>query len=188
MLAICAAAHGGVLGCFDLRLEQAVYSAIKLPLLFLGSGLLCLPSFYVLNAVLGLRDDFAAACRGLLASQATLAVCALSLAPLVIVVYVSSDSYRLAVVFNGIVLLAATLGGQVTLSRHYARLIARNPRHRLARRAWLVLYVFVAIQLAWVLRPFIGWRGMTTSFLRQETWDNAYVIVARALLRLLAGG
>ena len=45
--------------------------------------------------------------------------------------------------------------------------------------------MFVAIQMAWVLRPFIGSRDLPPQFFREEAWSNAYVqlvhIVARAL-------
>ena len=73
-----------------------------------------------------------------------------SCVPLTALAYVSSTDYNFAIAFNGVVFLIASVAGQVTLSRHYAPLIARNPRHRLGRRAWLVLYVFVAVQLAFV--------------------------------------
>ena len=49
-----------------------VFAAIKVPLLLVLTTALCLPSFFVINSVMGLRDDFGAACRALLAAQATL--------------------------------------------------------------------------------------------------------------------
>ena len=44
-----------------------------------------------------------------------------------------------------------------------------------------MLYVFVAIQAAWVLRPFVGAPGLPASFFREEAWDNAYVRIFRAI-------
>src|SRR5690606_12178620 len=136
----------------------------KVPLLLASSTALCLPSFFVLNTLLGLRDDLFAALRGVLAAQATVAVTLLALAPVLALVYVSTDSYRHATLANGILFALATLAGQRTMNRHYRPLVAAEPRHRIARGAWLVLYVFVAIQLAWVLRPFIGWPARETTF------------------------
>jgi len=41
--------------------------------------------------------------------------------------------------------------------------------------------VFVAIQLAWVLRPFIGDPSRPTTFFRETAWGNAYVKIFVAL-------
>ena len=75
----------------------------------------------------------------------------------------------------------------MTLRRHYRVLVLRNPRHRITRAAWLVLYVFVAIQLAWVLRPFIGQAEMEVSFLRSDALGNAYVEITRRLFPSFTG-
>lgn len=184
LLAVCGFAYGCAMGAFAGRPLQCLFSGLKVPILLACSSAVCLPSFFVFNTLLGLRDDFAATLRGVIAAQATVAVVLLSLLPVILFVYASTDGYRDAVLANAVVFALATLGGQHTLNRHYRPLVAANPRHRIGRRAWVGLYVFVAIQLGWVLRPFIGAPGMEVSFLRDEAWSNAYVIVARDLLGL----
>lgn len=179
--------YGAAMGAFGGAALQALYSASKVPLLLACATVVCLPNFYVVNVLLGLRDDFSAACRGVFAAQATLAVVLASCAPVTLFVYVSIDDYNQAIVWNGVMFLVGTVTGQVTLSRHYRVLIARNPRHRFGRAAWVVLYVFVAIQLAWVLRPFIGAPRLPTRFLREGAWSNAYVEVFSAVARLFGG-
>ncbi|WP_419185846.1 hypothetical protein [Rohdeia mirabilis] len=182
LLAVCGFSYGCAMGAFAGRPLQCLFSGLKVPLLLAFSTAVCLPNFFVLNTLLGLRDDFVATLRGVLSAQATVAVVLLALLPVVLFVYASTDSYRAAVLANGVLFALATLGGQRTLDRHYRPLVASNPRHRIGRRAWIGLYVFVAIQLGWVLRPFIGAPGMKVSFLRDEAWSNAYVVVARDLL------
>jgi len=174
-------AYGAVMGFFGGRWLQSCYSGLKVPLLLLVSTLVCLPNFFVINTVLGLRDDFAAAYRGVLSAQGGVAVCLAALAPLTMVGYLSSSHYTFALVLNGTMFALASLAGQVTLARHYRPLIARNPRHRIGLTMWLVLYVFVAIQLAWVLRPFIGDPSRPTTFFRETAWGNAYVKIFVAL-------
>jgi hypothetical protein len=176
--------YGAAMGSFGLRPLQALYSALKVPLLVGVATLICLPSFFVLNTILGLRSDFAAACRAILAAQASLAVVLASLAPITIFGYVSSGDYPFATALNGAMFLVATVGGHTTLARHYRVLVARNPRHRAARLAWLLLYVFVSIQMAWVLRPFVGAPSMRTAFFRESMWGNAYVEVASLIARV----
>ena len=57
--------------------------------------------------------------------------------------------------------------------------------------AWLVLYVFVGIQMAWVLRPFVGNPGSPVAVFGEGAWGNAYVVVGRlvwSVLKSIAGG
>ncbi len=51
------------LSALEDRSWQIVYSALKVPLLIVATFLLSLPSFFVLNTLLGLRSDFGAALR-----------------------------------------------------------------------------------------------------------------------------
>lgn len=180
--------YGLAMGSYGLAPLQAAYSAAKTPLLLALTSLVCLPNFFVLNAVLGLRDDLAAALRGIFAAQATVALALASLAPLVLFAYVSGVSYPGAKLVNGGAFLLASLAGQLTLRRHYGPLIRRNARHGVALAVWLVLYQAVAIQLAWSLRPFIGSPDQATTFFREESWTNAYVEVLRAVGQVLGGG
>ena len=178
---------GGAMGSFSLRAEQVLFSALKVPLFLATVTGICLPCFYTLHLALGLRADFRAALRGVAAAQATLALTLAGLAPLCLVLYAASASYRLAVVADGGLFAVATLAAQATLRRHYRPLLAADARHRLPRIAWGLLYVFVAIQAAWCLRPFVGDPGLPPAFVRSELWTNAYVVVARTVGELLAG-
>lgn len=166
---------------------QIAYSAIKAPLLLCGSFVLTLPAFFVFASLLGLRDDFGQLVRALVAGQATLAIVLASLAPLVMLAYASSPSYDFARLFNGLMFLAASLAAQAVLRRHCRPLIDRNPRHRNLLIAWGATYAFVAIQLAWLLRPFFGASGLAVRFLREDAWDNAYVKLAQIVWRALVG-
>lgn len=80
---------------------------------------------------------------------------------------------------------AASLAAQYLLRQYYQPLIARNPRHRALLLAWAAIDVLVAIQLAWLLRPFVGSPRQDVQFLRPEAWDNAYVRIARIVWRAL---
>lgn len=167
--------YGSAMGALAGNGLGSLYTSIKLPILLVFALGVCLPSFYVVNAVLGLRDDFGAAVRGILFAQATLAVTLCSLAPVTALGYVSGASYPTALLWNGCVFAVATACGQVTLARHYRVLIAKDRRHRLALAAWFVLYAFVAVKVGWVLRPFVGDPALETTFLRDGKWqENPY--------------
>jgi hypothetical protein len=176
---------GIALGGSSGELWLAVFAAIKVPLLLGVTTAFCVPSFWVTNSVLGLRDDFAAAMRGLLAAQATLGLMLGALAPMVVFCSVSvRDPYALTLL-DAALFGVGTLSAQRVLARHYRPLIARDPRHRLALRGWLVLYAFAGVQVAWVLRPFRGTEGFAVQFVRPEAFEqNAYVVLAEHVARL----
>lgn len=183
--------YGATMGTFRLLagedewLKQIFYSAVKVPLLLTCSFVIGLPSFFVLSTLLGLRRDFAESLRALVAAQAGLAIVLAAFAPLTLLWYASSTNYNSALFFNGIMFAGASLAAQYLLRGFYRPLIARNPRHRKLLIAWGAIYVAVAIQLAWLLRPFIGAPQAPVAFLRPDAWDNAYVVVARLVWRML---
>ncbi len=163
-----------------------VYSALKMPLLLMATLFLSLPSYFVLNTLLGVRSDFAAAWRGIVASQAGLTIILVSLAPITAFWYASTAYYRSAILFNALMFAVASAGAQAILRRAYRPLIERDPRHRWLLRIWIVLYAFVGIQMGWNLRPFIGTPDEPVRFFREGAWENAYVIVARMIWDFIA--
>jgi hypothetical protein len=181
--------YGAVMGTFGGvagdRLWQVMFSAVKLPLLLAGAFLLGLPTFFVLNSLAGVRSDFGAVLRALVASQAGLAVVLGALAPYTALWYATSADYQAATLFNALMFAVASAAAQALLRRAYRPLIARHPAHRRLLRLWLLLYAFVGIQLAWVLRPFIGTPGAPVRFFREDAWGNAYVVVAQLVWGVL---
>src|SRR5690606_18818898 len=114
----------------------------------------------------------------LLATQAGMTVILASFAPFTVVWYLSSADYSSAVLFNGIMFALASGASQILLRRYYRPLIQKNVRHRPLLFAWLVVYAFVAIQMAWILRPFIGDPGQPPQFLRSDVFNqNAYEVI-----------
>jgi branched-subunit amino acid ABC-type transport system permease component len=108
-----------------------------------------------------------------------------SLGPITLLWFASSTDYIAALVFNGLMFAAASLAAQALLRGYYRPLIQRDARHRRMLACWGFVYVLVAIQLAWLLRPFIGAPTRNVEFLRPEAWDNAYVVVGRLVLHAL---
>ena len=183
--------YGAVMGTFGgvagERVLQVVYSALKVPLLLLLTFFIALPSFFVFNTLLGLRRDFGEALRALAATQAGLTVILASLAPFTGLWYASNPNYRQAILFNALMFAVASVSAQRLLRRFYRPLIERDRRHRHLLRLWLVLFAFVGIQMAWVLRPFVGDPAKPTRFFRADAWGNAYVEVARMVGQVVSG-
>lgn len=185
----CACAYGASMGTFGGfqgdRPWLLLFAALKVPLLLVITFVVCLPSYFVLNTLFGLRDDFSAVLQALAKTQAAMGILLLSLAPYTLFWYASSAHYNGAIFFNAMIFGTASLAAQWLLRREYRPLICRNPRHQLLLRIWLVLFAFVGVQTAWVLRPFIGQPGLPAQFFRDEAWGNAYVALAEKSRELL---
>ncbi len=189
LMVVCGLAYGAVMGSYaesiaDIRPWQMLYSATKVPILLVATFLLSLPSFYIANSMLGLRDDFGQAIRALLTCQAALTIVLAGFGPLTLFCYACGATYSQALVFNGLMFGLASLAVQVLLRRLYQPLIVRDVRHLWMVRTWLAIYTFVGIQMGWILRPFIGSPDLPTGFLREEAWGNAYLEVFGILYRL----
>lgn len=188
VVAVCGVIYGVAMGSYAMfsghrsfvqQLPQMIYSATKVPILLGVTVAVALPSFFVLNSLLGLRDDFRQSVRGVIAAQAGMTIVLLSLAPLTLFVYSFLEpgrkNYQLAVMFNACAFGISSIAAQLLLHRYYAPLVARNPRHRKMMTIWIVTYAFVGIQCAYILRPFIGDPNQQPSWLRAESFQNAYV-------------
>ena len=116
--------YGGISG---VRFWQAVYSAVKVPFLLIATFLLSLPSFMVLNTLLGLRDDFPVVVRALISTQAGLTIILSALAPFTAFWYVSGSEYAAAILFNGMMFAVASFSAQWMLRRITHRSFAAIP-------------------------------------------------------------
>jgi hypothetical protein len=180
--------YGAVMGTFGGfagdRVWQIAFSSSKVPLLLCTTFVLTLPSFYVLNILMGLGPDFGSTLRCLIAAQAGTALVLAVLAPYTALFYASTSHYAGAILFNAVMFGAASLTGQFLLVRFYRPLVERNERHRWMARLWIVVYAFVGIQMGWVLRPFIGNPSEPPEFVRTAAWSNAYVVILRLTSRV----
>ena len=171
--------YGSVMGCYAAVANQRawseqwlqmLFSGSKVPLLILATLLVALPSFFILNTLIGLRHQFQESLKAILLAQAGLVIILLSLAPITLFVYVSvspmQNGYSLAVLWNALAFGGASVAAQLLLRRNYRQLIRQNPKHRWMVRLWIFVYAFVGIQMAYVLRPFIGSPNSSISFLR----------------------
>lgn len=180
------AAMGAFTGLWEGKPRQLLFSALKVPLLLATSFVVALPSFFVLNTLMGLRADFREALRAVTGAQATLTIVLASLAPLTLWFYASTTNYDQAVLWNGLMFLIAAAAAQIALRRSYRPLIARSRRHRPLMWAWGVMYAFVGIQAAWVLRPFIGKPDEPVQFFRESMWGNAYVQIIEKIVQAMS--
>lgn len=108
--AISLACYGAVLGASH-GFAQAVSSAIKLPLLFLATLAICLPTLYLFNLLFGARLSMMQAVTLIMVSITVTAVLTLAFAPISLFFLVSAHNYSFFKLLNvAILFLAAVVG------------------------------------------------------------------------------
>src|SRR5438093_10234648 len=127
------ALYGAVLG-FSNSLMQALSSTVKLPLLFLATLAICLPTLYLFNLVFGARLSVMQAVTLILVSVTVTSVLTLAFAPISLFFLISAHSYSFFKLLNvSILVLTALVGlrfltlGMRTLNEHQLAEAASAP-------------------------------------------------------------
>jgi hypothetical protein len=182
--------YGAAMGAFACdsfeRSKLVLYAGLKVPLLLFATTAVCLPGFFVLNTVAGLRGEFARALRAIFAGQAGVAFALAAQSPLVLFLYASGIDHDTALLANAAMFGCAAGIGQLVLRAHYRELILEHPGHRIMLAAWIFLYSFIGIQMGWLLRPFVGSPEIPVTFFRDEPFSNAYVVVVQLFVGALS--
>lgn len=168
-LTVCALAGFGVFGFllgFTRSPLAGLAAAPKLMLVGLGSLAVCLPALHVYGRLLGARiSALQAVCEALVA-LATTGLTLLGLAPVWLafanaVNHPPTGYFHVMLGSLAFVGLAALRGVWVLVKA--LRTQGRTVLHLLA---WTALYGMVGVQLAWVVRPFVGNPGSSAVVLR----------------------
>jgi len=122
--AVSLACYGAVLGASS-GFAQALSSMVKLPLLFLATLAICLPTLYLFNLIFGARLSVMQAVVLIMVSITVTAVLTLAFAPISLFFLISAHSYPFFKLLNvSILVLAAVVGlrfltaGMAVLNEH----------------------------------------------------------------------
>jgi len=184
------ALYGVLLGATH-SLWQSVSSALKLPLLFLATLLICAPVLYVLNS-LGTNQRLSQSIVLVLSSISVTAVLLLSFAPVTLFfILTAPDSYQFFKLINVFFFTISGVMGASCLHQGLKIVWPGQPNAAGATRSqrlmfwlWLMLYGFVGSQVAWTIRPFVGYPGVPFEPVRQFG-GNVYTNILASLGEIL---
>ncbi len=184
---------------------QLLATALKVPLLFLLTLLVTLPSLYVLSALARSRLSFTHTVRLLLAAVTVNLALLASLGPVTAFFTLSTESYPFMILLNvaffaisglvGLGFLRKALdivfepepaGGKPAGDNVAAAALRGASQPDPAGRvfgAWTLTYAVVGAQMGWILRPFIGAPSEPFQWFR-ERQSNFFVVVWESFLRL----
>lgn len=176
------ALYGGAVGIWRSP-EQAIYTAIKVPLLiFLTCGANALLNG-LLAQVLGSGLSFRQSSLAILMSFTIVALVLAALSPVAFFIYFNAPPLASAghSVGHGLILVADVLFvgyAGVVANRRLLRLLERRCASTGAGRSvfwsWLAGNFFLGAQLSWVLRPFIGAPHLPVQFLRDNPLNGNF--------------
>jgi hypothetical protein len=164
------ALYGAVMGSTH-SLWQALSSAVKLPLLFLATLIVCSPTLYFLNILFGSDQSLTQNIALILTAITVTAVLLLSFAPITLFFLLTTSHYQFFKLLNVAIFTIAGVMGVTFLSQGMRVVSASGDEGAKARRRilrlWILVYAFVGSQMAWTLRPFIGAPSMGFELFRQ---------------------
>jgi len=182
------AVYGAVLGSTH-SLIQALSSATKLPILFLITLAICVPALYVLSVLFGASQRLTQSIALVLSAITVTAVLLLSFAPITFFFMLTTSGYQFFKLLNVLFFVIAGSLGMVFLSQGVQVVSTSDKQEgvkmrRLLLYVWIVLYAFVGSQMAWTLRPFIGYPDAKFELVR-ELGGNFYSNVLISLGEVL---
>jgi len=168
-IALGGAFYGFCIGCSK-NLLYGMRSSIKVPLLLLGTALLCALAYHVLARTCGISSSFAALQRTSFSLYRSVAVMLASIAPVSLFLgrtmeRPEGESLGGYPAFVGINMVFVAAAGCVAVRVQTRALLAQHVvslgRARVVVASWLLLSLLVGGQLAFYLRPFFGIASLT---------------------------
>jgi hypothetical protein len=179
------ALYGAVMGSSNSAL-QALTSAIKLPILFLITLVICLPTLYFFNLLFGSKLTLPQTLALILTAITVTAVLTLSFAPISLFFWLTAPNYQFFKLLNVVILTLTGFFGLTFLMSGMSH-VQQEDGHMtrgLILRMWILIYGFVGTQMAWTLRPFLGAPGYPFQIFRQ-LGGNFYVNVVESIWDIL---
>ena len=181
------ALYGAVLGSTH-SLWQAMSSAVKLPILFLATVIVCSPTLYFFNVLFGSNQSLTQNVALMLTAITVTAVLLLAFTPIMLFFLLTTSGYQFFKLLNVGIFTISGWMGVLFLSQGMRIVAAAGKQGASARRnvvrLWILLYAFVGSQMAWTLRPFIGAPSMKFEMFRQlggNFYSNIFASIGEML-------
>ncbi|MBP1669122.1 MAG: actin-binding protein [Bacteroidetes bacterium] len=178
--------YGIVMGSYNGFLQSLV-TGLKVPCLIFLSLLICFPALYVIQYMIGSTMTLSQMANVILSGFIVFSTIALSFAPIVIFFMITSSNYSfLKILHVAIFSFSGLFAVKTIISGLSFSCEKKNIYPKLGMKIfkiWIVIFAFVASQLAWNLRPFVGSRDLPFELFRVRE-SNFYVAVIQSVVQL----
>jgi hypothetical protein len=182
--------YGMMMGSYHSFL-QSVVTGLKVIILFLSTVIICFPSFFIIQQVLGSKMSFRQMVVIVLSGVVLTATIALSFAPIVVVFQLTGGNYHfLQLLHVAIFIFAGVFGMRLMVDalKYACENKSIYPQIGVTVfRIWIIILAFVGIQLAWNLRPFLCEKNEDFKFFRKYE-GNFYTAIVYSVEQLVSPG
>lgn len=182
------ALYGAVMGVYAGGI-QILFDAIKIPMLLLISLYVSLPTYFVLNGILGGELSLRQMAVLFMVSVTVMAVMMIAFLPVTLFFTLTTPestfaAYGFTVLLNVLFFGISGLTAVSYLLNGFSTIHGENKKWVPAMLIGSAVLAFVGTQLAWVLRPYFH---VSLAFVAPPE-DNFYIALFRLIARLLGGG
>ena len=169
--------------------KNPVWLQFQLPILFLATLIVCAPTLYFFNVLFGSSQSITQNIAVILTGITVTAVILLSFAPITMFFLLTTSHYQFFKLLNVFFFIIAGIVGMSFLNQGRRIVAAGDEAKGALKRGlvlylWIFLFAFVGSQMAWTLRPFVGYPGAKFEPLR-EIGGNFYANVFTSIGELL---
>jgi hypothetical protein len=160
ILIICAFTflYGVVMGSYH-SFIQSIVAGIKVTFLFITTLIICFPSFFVIQQILGSKMTLRQMIIIVLSGFVLTSAIALSFAPIIILFQITGGNYHfLQLLHVAIFLFSGVFGMRLMIEALRFACEKKDTYPQIGVmifRIWIIILAFVGIQLSWNLRPFL---------------------------------
>ena len=179
--------YGAVMGAYH-GFYQAISAGVKVAVLFSLVLIICFPAFFIIQYILGSRLRLAQMVSIILSGFVLTASIMLAFIPIIVFFLLTGGNYYfLQLLHIAVFLLSGVFGMKIIIDALQFSCETKNVYPHtgvVVFRFWVVIMVFVGIQLAWNLRPFLGDRGQPFELFRhyEGNFYTALIYSAKQLV------
>jgi hypothetical protein len=150
--------YGVVMGSYH-SFIQSIVAGLKVTVLFLATLIICFPSFFVIQQVLGSKMTLRQMIIIVLSGFVLTSAIAFSFAPIIILFQITGGNYHfLQLLHVAIFIFSGIFGMRLMIDALKFACEKKDTYPQIGVmvfRIWIIILAFVGIQLAWNLRPFL---------------------------------
>jgi len=183
------ALYGATMG-LNHSLLQAAVSAVKVPALFLVTLAICLPTLHFIGLLFGSTIRFSQSLVVLLAGIALTSILLAAFAPISLLFLASGSEYPFLLLMHVAIFAFCGAAGLYSIHRNFLFIrqeaggdTASSPSAHVLK-VWMLLYMFVGTQTAYILSPFVNRAPSFALF--HEGQGNFYSYLWSVVKELLA--
>ena len=185
LIVISTAVYGLALGWWR-SVEMALYVAVKLPVVFVGSTLVVSVFAWMAGLVVGAELRYREVLGFVFVAMASASRLLLALVPVVLFFIISAaptsgtrEELRFAhaalLATHIAVFAAAGVLGNLTLVRNLRERVSAKCRVSVLVALWLGVFALVGCQVGWMMRPLVGSPNITVEFLRDDALESNFL-------------